>query len=564
MKFTLRIETPVHVGSGQFLSWLDYSLVGRDVHVFDWKGILDAAAVSRDDVAERLAAFTDQAAKTIDEAQRAVQKAPGRERTEILRRARDQTDPIRFARGELKNDVLARAMKGGDYDRYRAEFLGGRLDRRLEIREQAKDHAGQPTIPASAVRGQIRTAIIHHVLATGDDDVAKRVLYGGYGAEGWRRGLKEATPGRARFLFGDDVEAASMRVPVGSETRRHSDPRFDLLRFLRISEPVRSRASLVVVRASPFQISKSRERDASVRTLPLAPTVMEAIEEGSEFEYDLRVDAPLLIGLASSSGGDHPFTRDEFWAMFTRAFGVAREEATTMEPAALEERVLSAVQVALASRMNALIARERRWCEQVGVPKGAGPRELLDQLEKESERIPMRIGFGAGLHATTSLLALEGAPIYGEPLGRVLARVGLGLPPRVRRERAEREKHAIEKARKEAFGGGGDLALREDLLAETVDSKRLPVSRRFTMAGGSPDEMLGYATFAAGELSAEAPKRKERPTRGPRDAKRDRGDSRPDRRGKERVRREPRRNIPDRPANQTELENLFKKFGPRH
>src|SRR6185295_2018733 len=59
VRFTLRVESPVHVGNGETLGWLDW-FVDRDiVHVLDWGAVVDAASVGREDVAEALASFTD-------------------------------------------------------------------------------------------------------------------------------------------------------------------------------------------------------------------------------------------------------------------------------------------------------------------------------------------------------------------------------------------------------------------------------------------------------------------------------------------------------------------------
>lgn len=594
MKFSLRIESPVHVGTGEQLSWLDYVLTGRQIHVIDWRRILEAASASHDDVAEKLAGFTDVAALAIEEAQRNMTKAAGRDRSDLLRKLRDQTSAVRFAREDLHDDGLARAIGAGEFDRYQAEFFGGRLDRRLEIREQMKAADGTPVIPASTVRGQIRTALMHNALSAIDDALVAEVLEGGGDVDGWNRGLADATPGRARFLFGDELEQAVFRVPAPIQRRRRNEPALDLLRFLTISEPVRARTALVVLRASPFQLSRARERDGGVSSTPLAPLVLEAIDEGSELEYDLRVETRLLRGVAAAEGDGHALLHDRFWSLFHRVFGITRAETAALDDAALEARVLSAVEVSLAAHMTALIRRETLWCEQVGVPKDAGPRAFFADLDQRAKgRLPMRLGWGSGLHSITAIPALEHDAALAAPLGRALARAGLGLSPRERRERAEREKTTIERARRESSGSGGPR-LREELQNETRDPHTLPKSRRFTMAGGSPDVLLGFTSLARGPLTEQAiapARRRDRLGAAEREPEHQRERPR-ERRGREPERREPERRdadrrdrspapssrdqdrrerrpaerrppVPDRPANQSEIEDLLRKFGPR-
>lgn len=561
MKFTLRAESPIHVGSGESLSWLDYMLIGRTVHVLDWGALLDAALLGCADAPERLAAFTDRCARLLQDAQDALAKAPPKERSDILRRARDETSPVLFAKDDLGNDVLARALKAGDYDKYQAEYVGGRLDRRLEIRVQAKDARGRPTIPASVLRGQIRSALAHAVLSAGDPEIARVILEGGGGLDGWNRSLAEATPGRARFLFGEDVEAAVFRAPGGDGPgARGGDARLDLLRFVRFSDPIDSRAELIVLRSSPFALSRAgAARSEPARLLPVQPAVFEAINEGAEFEFEIRVDTAVLQGAAGAAGAQHPLVREPFWRLFQRVYGVSREEARNLSAAALEERMLSALEVSLASRAAALCAREQSWLDRANVSREAPPRQFLAGLEQRNDgRLPLRIGSGSGLHGMTVLPAIETDARLAEPLARVLARAGLGLKPRDRRERAEREKNAIEQARRDAAERSGPRPrLREDLLTERRDPRALPAARRFTMEGGAPDLYLGFATLARGTLSVVAPPAKKRREERPEEP-------RPEKVREPRPKKPARPQIPDRPASQSEIEDLLRKFGPRH
>ena len=570
MRFCVRAESPLHVGTGESLAWLDYALAGRTVHVFDWGRIMDTALMGREDAGDRLAEFTDRCARVLKRSQDALMKAPGNQRSEILREVREETSPIGFAQQELSNEVLARAMRAGDYDRYACEFLGGRLDRRLEIRCQAKDRSGNPVIPASTLRGQLRTALAHATLSTGDEATARRILEGGDGLDGWNRGLAQATPGRARFLFGDEIEAAALRPLAGRQ--RHplrSDPRVDLMRFLRVSDPLCSKARLVVLRSSPFGLASGRGNQ-SPHIMPLQPSVMEAIETGSQFEFELEVDVRTLRGVALATGSAHPMVRDDFWQLFGRVFGLSRDEVKTLDDESIENRVLSAVEVSLSGRMMALIQRETAWLERMSAPKDAPLRVFAERIvQQPGGRLPLRIGMGSGLHSMTVLPSIEADPLLSEPLARVLARAGLGLKPRDRRMRSENEKAVIERARR-AVGGksGGAASLREDLLSQKCDLAALPRSRRLTMVGGVPGEYLGFASLIRGVMTDEEPvdrAKQAQDLEAQRTAERTAARSverAPKRSSKPKPPRRPA--VPDRPANESEITDLLKKFGPRH
>lgn len=614
MKFTLRVESPLHVGSGEVLGFLDWQLDGRTIAVLDWNRLLAAAQETHEDAVESFAQWSDRIAAAVDSA---ADEKDAFVRAEASRRARDESAAWRFAKQELKDDALADRVRAGEFDRYRASFAGGRLDRRLEIVAHAKDAAGRPTIPASTLRGHLRSALLHAAIASGGPAESTATLKGAPGVTGWERALIEATPGRARFEFGEALETAHLR-PAGHA----DDARFDAMRFVRVSEPLRSRAELVVVRASPFQMSRQK-------IAPLQPSMLEAIDVGGEFEFEIRFDAALLKGVAGVDGGTHAFVGGEFWATCSRVFGLTRDDVRSLDAAVVEERALAAIEVALASRTSAFLAREEQWFDRAQAPKDAPLRVFVKTLESAAgERLPLRLGRGGGLHAVTALLALESHATLGEPFARALARVGLGMKPRERRERAEREKHLIEQARQQS-GRGGAARLRPELQSEARDPHKVPVARAFTMQGGLPDLFLGCASFARGELSAtpmdveqsaaartrklrepvrepmheasaesEGPRRGDGPPRGRRPdrsgpggpGRGDRGDRRdrddgprrdrrPDRRDREPKKLEPempskgllpperreapKTKLPDRPATSDEINDLLKRFGPR-
>ncbi|MFG0318007.1 MAG: type III-A CRISPR-associated RAMP protein Csm5, partial [Planctomycetota bacterium JB042] len=503
MRFTVRAETALHVGNGERLTWLDYRMHGKSVHVLDWGSILARAIETHDDAAERFAAFTDRCHDLLREGESALKKAPGNQKAQVLRNLRDQTNPDRFAADDLKDAALATEIRKGKHDRYVAEFQGGRLDRRLEILAQAKDAAGSPIVPASTLRGQLRSALLHGVLAAADESLARRVRDGAGTRKGWEHDRKGSSIGRARYLFGHDLEAAVFRAPNGGSKRTiHDDPRVDLMRFLIVSEPLRQRSAIEIVRTSPFAVQKA---SGEKRPVPLVPTVCEVIAPGSEFEVEISVDAKLLKGLAAAEGGGHGLLRDPFWELFARAFGLSRDAVKELGDGELEERVLSAVEVGLGGRAAALARRERAWYDRHDVSKDAPQRRFVESLaEHVGDRLPMRIGAGSGLHGVTALTAIELDAILAEPLARVLGRAGLGLRPRDRRDRAERERAARDRARSKGRGGGDREAGAGDGGADpAVDPKVLPQIRRLTMDGGGPGALLGFASLGRGTLAAE-------------------------------------------------------------
>lgn len=578
MRFTLRAESPIHVGSGETHTWLDWFAADGFVHVIDWSRLLDAVLAIRDDAAESLAAFTDRANDDLEAQKDQVANARGRERDELLRTLRERHSALRWLKDEIKDVALHDAVRSGTYDRRRAAFIGGRFDRRLEIRAHAVDANGTPTVPGTTLKGQLRSALAHAVLLRGDPDLAKVVLDGADDLDGWNRTLARATPGRARFRFGDEIEAAAFRVPNHrGPHRRLADRRFDVLRFLLVSDALKANATLEVVRVSPFNLARGGDGHIT----PLLPTVVEALVPGSEFEFELRVDARQLKRLAALPESGHPMLGAPLWTVLDRLFGLVRDDARMLDEPTIERRVLGAIEASLAARFQAIAAREKTWLDRMGAPKDAAQRMFVERLAGDVDRFALRVGIGAGLHGTTALLALERSSALAEPLARALARAGLGLTPQQRRERAEREKLVMERARQDgANASSRSPPLRDELKRETRDPKTIPVARRFTMEAGSPGQWLGFASLARGVIAADATppevqKRAPRPPRdddhGPRDDRGPRRDGPRPPRGPSGDRgprppkppRERRPELPDRPATGDELRKLMERFGPR-
>lgn len=565
MRLHLRIETPVHIGNGERLGWLDWTMRRGEVGVLDWGRIVEAALERHEDVAERLAAFAEEKGAVLEETARKMRETPGNRIAQLLLEGRRRTDPAEFPVWAWGDGELGRRVASGEFDRYRVPFRGGRLDRRLTIFPNHRDDRWRPTVSGSTLRGALRTAVAHAVLSSGDEAIARAILEGDEVRPGWERELAQATPGRSRYLFGEDVEAVVFRPPrKGRRGARLGDPRFDLMRFVWVSDALDQRAEGFLVRASPFawrtdprareeamrpaprgRPRAPRPRRPERRPFPLSPMLLEALEPGACLEYDVRID---IEGLRSVARGAREGRRDapyEAWfEVLARAFGLDAEETAEGPPERIEERVVGALETALQMRARALIERERRFCERFGIGSDEPLARLLARLD-DAEGALVRIGVGAGLHGLTVLPALEEDPRLGDALARALARAGLGLTPQARRERAERERRAIEQARGE---NGSSAQLDDELVGQRVDPRLLPVARRFTMRGGSPDEPLGLARLVRGPMP------QEEPPEPPPEAK---SEPRP----KERPRRE---EPPDRPATKEDLEKLLRRFGPRH
>lgn len=240
-----------------------------------------------------------------------------------------------------------------------------------EIRECIKDVYDRPYLPASALKGALRTVLLW---------------------QAWR----EKSVTLAKFRVGENPRSAAQELEkdVFGKT-----PHQDLLKALRFSDsPPVSTAQLIL--ANVRCISRA-VRDG----IPLA---LEAIAPKTTFLMEGHVDETAFRPWGSWEKPGFLPEEKRVWLAWERIAQAARE------------------------RTRQRLERDLAWAQQVGVdPKPW--RSFLDQVTNSNLRgFPLQIGFGTGWLGTTlgpALLADPAFPeIYQNPKNK------LGFNPRTRRQ----------------------------------------------------------------------------------------------------------------------------------
>lgn len=253
----MRTLTPVHVGTGAQLTSLDYLYDGeaREVIVLDFERVLARPEVDPDELSRSLQ----------------------RTGLSVERLLRDQRIPPR---------EVARYRLAAEED-----------PRGSAIREQLKTPWHQPLIPASSLKGAIRTTLLWRFLKEG------RGL-----AEGARY-LQEVAAGEHDRFRGGRSRPPDPRY-IAQRLERAilgSDPNHDLLRALQIGdpEPLPTEA-LLLLRIDTYKVANGGRLQPDRRLT----NYVEALKPGAQARLSLKLDEPLF---APQAEAELHFSRFRRW-----------------------------------------------------------------------------------------------------------------------------------------------------------------------------------------------------------------------------------------------------------
>lgn len=247
MRYTIEIMSPVHVGSGDELSRLDYVWRGGKLFVLDLDGLLAQPGVSAEELSEFLA-------------------EPGFSLGHYLRERRIAPEAV------AKNTVDCPADPRGS-----------------AVCQQIKDVYHRPYIPGSSLKGAIRTAILWWAMKEDPQRFksAERTV---------RRGLSKMQRQVDRRPRGARGITRRWAGKIGGEMERLSDlfgedPNRDLLRALQVSDAApHASEDLKVQLVETYSLDREGRLSPSERLRIFA----ELLKVGSTTELTVRIDESLF------------------------------------------------------------------------------------------------------------------------------------------------------------------------------------------------------------------------------------------------------------------------------
>lgn len=518
MKWVLKCETPVHVGTGRSLEPYEYLVRGGRYIVFNLNAALRRLEEERPNAA---ADYAEYVAKILVSSSQ--QDEPwGRQRKRVFP---SDANIVTYCERVLRDRELAdRLLSDAAVSLSRAEGVDWQPHgKHRKVREIIKAN-GRPYLPGTSVKGALRTALAYAVLTGPAAPRLKELLLDGdrpTGLRGIRTALKELKakygqlaevaskrPGelsqaarrlknerrRVERFIGDTVEKVLYRWGEWDQRRNRisfDNPQQDLWRFVHVSDTQRAQSWLTV---SEIRALARRQSDRSSEI----PIPAELLDEGSAFEVDIAVNVPALRAAAVSASREESKQNPKRWVMFAEKFewlfGQPIQTLLQLQPGQYTLWGENAVQKIL-DRANvhalSVLERDTRWLTGFSPAEVRSLKEQVRSMREEAASKPLlRLGFSSGWHATTVALALEA---WGESelLATLLYDFLMDLP--------QRAAQIVEQGRNPEMLLG--------LLARSPNASTFPTSRRVIYVGGRPKSFVGWVSLKPGLVKSGKPSR---------------------------------------------------------
>lgn len=504
MKIFIKTLSPVHIGSGKVLEPFDYLFHQQKIILLDHAACLDQIYESSPEGIERYSDWVNQTSLKIanakrehDQARRNRDRQGSKQYNQVLADLRRNFNIIHFCKNILKDAQLADAfLNQSAFHKLTMPALG-KPKNTLQLREMLHLN-GQPYLPGSSLKGALRTALAYRVLKTlageplnillngktgtnikGIGDVLKKIrALSGQTIAAIEQGDFRATEEAFRALAGErrrwekkigaEVEKVIFGCgEAGKLGEKYDDPKFDLLRLIKISDSFEAQIELLAGHLMSFT------RDGLTGQLKSQPVQFcQFIDAGSQFTCDVEVDTRLIQIIQSQQVKGWL----GFAEKFRQLFGAAPDSSTP--PEALARQVVQQILRAIMEFSQAVIQKEKEWLDEFNIGDLAAIREFYNGLE--SQKPLLRLGFASGWHGTTIGLALAENPGLSEYLPEIIYAFNLDLiinQEKVLR-RAERNQKMVQQQLR--------------LLKRTPNSRRYPRSRRMIAEYDKPHSPVGW------------------------------------------------------------------------
>ncbi|GIV39380.1 MAG: hypothetical protein KatS3mg033_1180 [Thermonema sp.] len=491
MKVELRVLTPVHIGSHNDYQPFDYFVYNQKVYFQPEALVQRFLSEQEPALVEEYVAHVDAYAKKLADAHH------NREQNKLR-------NDSSFAAFLQKKDPALKEKFAACLERWgrqpvplHSEGYPGQ-----QIRAHQKVN-GQPYIPASSLKGAIRTALFYDYLTRRAD---KKAL-----EESISRALRQAKEkGTEKEKIDAGIEHTAFYAGVEkNKTIKYTDEKFDVLKFLRLSDAMPAgQAPRLVINKVQICILK----DGSINTQGQAPWA-EVIAEDSRFVFDLDIDLPAMAALRKlwDAGNDQIRTKEGIiWKDIAKKMRHAFDfdwqnfdPHSTESLQAARKKILTHLWNAIRRFSAAQLEHDYRWLETLKPHVRSNPmlfnglkntyQNLLKQLQ---EHCLLHVGYATGFHGTTFFLALQDIKDYIY----LLENYKIGLPPKVTAEGSYMNTARFPKSRRILSTPQADAPMGwiELLPEETIDLQPL------ALQGGQEAEAQSKVEVFTGKIKQNA------------------------------------------------------------
>ncbi|QYZ78202.1 type III-A CRISPR-associated RAMP protein Csm5 [Methanofollis formosanus] len=332
MKLILKTKTPVHIGTGQRYGPSEFFAVGGTVNRVSSEQMYRALPEARKD-----AFFME------------------------IELNGERFNLDRFLLPGEREGIARYGLR----NRYGVAVHGIR-----EVRECIKTGFDEPYLPGSSIKGAIRTALLWDV-ARNDPEFIEAI----------RRDLSTGDR-RMKERIGKGYENQIFSTKCGRNGRPDRDPKYDLLKFLQVSDAHAVQASKGLKQI--LRLDGIETMSLGTRGFTRKPFLTHAETVIGEYECEITL-SPAIQGALRRRDLDRLSDR-------LGVLGITAHDLDDL--AAAEEKVVAHIKKAMRRFVDAALTKERALVERGNDPDC---RKGLEMIEAEHQKTDMfRIGFGVG------------------------------------------------------------------------------------------------------------------------------------------------------------------------
>ncbi|GAB4375363.1 MAG: hypothetical protein Kow0042_20770 [Calditrichia bacterium] len=509
LRLYFRTLSPLHIGTGKVLEPFDYVFHQEKVIILDQEACLERMFEKHPDSVDGFVEWIQQTTQRIAgaenearEARRNRDRKRAQHHYQILSEVRKNFNLIYFCEQILNDRELAGLFLSDSRFHKNAMYALDRPGGTRQLREMLHIN-GHPYVPGSSLKGAFRTALAYRVLKGLSGELLHHLLNGNPGTniDGILKPLQKiralsqkaitaiekgnepeinqtlkALQNERRFRIqkrkiGDEVEKVVFGCGDGNRQKeeKYDDPKFDLLRLIKISDSLDGQWELLAGHLMSFT---RNNRTGQLNAQPIQ--YCQFIDEGSVFSVSLEVDTQLIAAILSN--------RVKGWTGFEEKFNTLFSVDPHLPAEQLEQAVVESILEAIQEFGQAIVEKERAWLQQFG-------RDEVSQLYEFYENLPgeialLRVGFSSGWHSTTIGLALAENPALSEYFPEIIYAFNLDLIQNQEKllKRAERNRSRVEQ--------------QLHLLKRTPRPQGFPRSRRLIAENRRPYAPVGWLQVA--------------------------------------------------------------------
>jgi CRISPR-associated protein Csm5 len=416
MKLKLHTVSPVHIGAGNELAPFEYFIEDGIYYRLDQDKAFKIALETHPDFPDKFSSWIDRTSGKLRKAKDNATQAEIRSKFNFKY----------FCESVLQDYDLIDKIKTGGYA-YKCNIPYG-LQKKKQVNELLKDANNNLYIPGSSIKGALKTILAWKAFSILDNDVKTSLLRDITNSNDFRRV-------RGRFL--DDALMNKLFVCgkkkrfKGEEKTDYSDIKFDIMKFIHISDAYPIKAKMAVYPANLYLTDKSPQSQTPA---------LEVIEFNSSFEFSITINEEEVRTIYEEAMKQGSKTWIGFDKRFKNLFGFYPHEVNNGE---LEEKIVLSIKSTVSDFYRAIWNREKNWIarfkrdivENRQVRSNANIESIKEFFDVYDE-IPVmfKIGWASGFAATTIFDALESDEKTRPYIQKVFDQFKIGIPQNKKRD----------------------------------------------------------------------------------------------------------------------------------